>query len=48
MNRRRAEEKLRRKLKLIRTMPAFEKLKWALYVGMVSYMIVIYLKGIGV
>jgi hypothetical protein len=41
-------EKIRRKIKLIRTMPADDKLIWALYVGVVAYLIVIYLKGIGV
>jgi hypothetical protein len=48
MNRYRVEMKIRRKIKLIRTLPPREKMRWAGFALMMVYMTLIYLKGIGV
>ena len=45
MNRHRVETKLKRKLKLLRTLPHKEKMRWAGYILMVTYFILWYLKG---
>ncbi len=46
MNRRyKWEIKIQRKIKLIRTLPSQEKMRWAGYVLIVAYFILWYLKG---
>jgi len=47
MNRYRWEMKVRRKIKLIRTMSRHDKIKWAIYVLTVTYATLLYLKGAG-
>ena len=48
MNRYRVEMKIRRKIKLIKTLPPREKMRWAGYIVMTIYFTLWYLKGIGV
>jgi hypothetical protein len=48
MNRYGVEMKIRRKIKLIKTLPPREKMRWAGLALMIVYMTLIYLKGIGV
>ena len=48
MNRYRVEMKIRRKIKLIKTLPPREKMRWAGFTLITVYMTLIYLKGIGV
>ena len=48
MNRYRVEMKIKRKIKLIRTAPPTEKMRWAGYILMVVFWTISYLKGIGV
>ena len=47
MNRYRVEMKIRRTIKLLRTLPPQEKMRWAGYIVVVMYMALIYLKGAG-
>lgn len=47
MNRYRVEMMIRRKLKLLRTMPPQEKMRWAGCILMIVYMTLIYLRGVG-
>jgi hypothetical protein len=47
LNRHMLEMKIRRKIKLIRTAPHREKMRWAGYVLILIFMIMSYLKGVG-
>lgn len=47
MNKYRVEMKIRRRIKLMRTAPPTEKMRWAGYILMVMYVAITYLKGAG-